>query len=237
MNSLLEILKKTIDVIQNHPDVIVDELTINPPVTSAKVEALETVAGIGVPLGIKEFYQEANGITFIWRLKPESDATKVTRIKEKIGDPDYDFSKPLGVVRILSLEDMLLNTKWIPLKNTDPDASKPFDFGNKEYTYASFSQMLRPFDFYYPDNDAQCMAFIVYPQIREYKFDVIMLDNYFADWQSSYITDFETYIKAICATQFTISGRKRLFGKYRGDQEPPISFDKLNGNLLEPALI
>ena len=237
MNGLFENIKGTIKTIQDHSDVMVDELTINPPATLALVEASEKVSKIKIPSHIKEFYQAANGITFIWRIKQECDNLTKTKIKEKIGDDGYDLSKPLGALRILPLQDMIMNTKWVPVKDTDPDANKPVSFGGKEYTFASFSNMLRPFDFYYTDNDFQCMSFIVDPQGAEYKFEVVMLDDYFADWHNSFITDFETYIKAICATQFTIPGRQRLFGKYRGDLQPPLTFDKLNVDLLKPILI
>lgn len=236
MSNLLEKIKETIESIKNHPDIIVDELTINGPLTQNLAESFETVAGIGVPADIKELYLEANGITFIWRVKPGLDKAKMQHFREKIGDDGYDFNKPLGAIRIVPLQDMMLNSKWTPPKETDPNAKEPFSFGNKEYTHQSFGQTLRPFDFYYVDNDAQCMAFIVTPGSPEYKYEVMMLDDYFADWKNSYITDFKTYIEAICTTQFVIPARKRLFSKYRGDKETALAFESLNKAFLEPVL-
>src|SRR5690606_29618406 len=161
MNSLLENIKKTIKLIQGHPDVIVDEVTINSPIAGPMAEALKTVSGIRIPSDIKEFYQAANGITFIWRIKQESDNLTKMKIKEKIGDEGYDLSKPLGALRILPLEDMLLNTKWAPIKDTDPDANAPVSFGGTEYTFASVSNMPRPFDFHDPDTNFQSMSFVI----------------------------------------------------------------------------
>lgn len=40
----------------------------------------------------------------------------------------------------------------------------------------------------------------------------------------------------MAATRFTIASRKRIFGKYSGDQEPLLRWEDLNKEELVPAL-
>jgi hypothetical protein len=228
---MLDLIKKTIKKLRNHPLIEIEVEQINPPIDANLFINLQFAEGVIIPKNIESFYRTANGLTLIWHIKSGLDHETMDKIYSTEEEPGYDYKQPLGTIRILPLEQVLIND-WQPPLETDPGGSNSFPFIDKTYTYASFGKMLRPFDIF---SNVQCMAFIIFPDETEYK--VIMLDNYYADWHHSRITDFETYIKAMCETGFTIPSRQRLFKQFRGDMEPALNFESLSHDTIVPALL
>ncbi len=227
---MLDLIKGTIAKLKTFSFIEVEVEEINPPIGTDMITSLQFASGKEIPEAIKSFYQSTNGLTFSWRIKPGLDEATMNKIYQTEEEPGYDYSKPLGTIRILPLQEVLIND-WQPPAETDPGGSNSFSFINKEYTYASFGRLLYPFDIF---SDVQCMAFIIFPDETEYK--VVMLDNYYSDWHSSRITDFETYIKLMCETGFTIPSRQRLFKKFRGDLEPFLNYESIPSDLIVPAI-
>lgn len=213
--------------------VSLDKAEIGPPLDPALIDTIEMTSGVYVPDKIKQFYLLANGINISWKLKPGLKEAELQKIYEKEEEPGYDYKRPLGSLRLLPLEKVLINS-WKPPKASDPGGNDKFSFAGKDYTYASFGAMLKPFDLFHVNNDLQCMAFIADPAGTQWK--VMMLDDYYADWHQSKITDFETYLKAMCKTWFTVPSRKKLFGKYRGDKEDAVTLSDLPDRKLHHPL-
>jgi hypothetical protein len=228
---MLDLIKKTIEKLKSHSLIEVELEQINPPIEPDLVRNLQLGAGVIIPKNVENFYMIANGLTVTWRIKPGIDQEMMHKIYSTEEDPGYDYNQPLGTIRLLPLQEVLIND-WQPPSETAPGGSNPFPFIDKTYTYASFGKMLYPFDLF---SNEQCMAFIIFPNEPEYK--VIMLDNYYADWHHSRVTDFETYIKAMCETGFTIPSRQRLFKQFRGDKEPVLNFESLNHDTIVPSLL
>ena len=222
--------------LRQHPYITIDQWSIEPPATLEIIDTFEMISGIGLPGDVKDFYLAANGITCIWRIRQDLDTGILEKIKEEGEQAGYDYAKPLGALRILPVQDMLMDKYWKPPVQEDSAGNTAFSFGDQEYTRAAFAKKIKPFDLYHIENDAECMAFIIQSTPVESRFDVMMLDDYFADWQNSRTTDFDTYIRAMCSTHFTIPSRKRLFGKYRGDKEPVLTYDMLPQEDLTPAI-
>ncbi len=234
MTSLIDDLKKTIEEIRSHSFITIDNVVFQPPIEPERIAVIEELAEINIPENIKQFYLAANGLTCIWRIKEGLDEAALEKIREAEEEPGYDYTKPLGAIRLMSLQDTLVGNYWQPPAANDAGAKNAFPFGEEEYTYASFGKMLKPFDRFYVDNEVQCMAYVIQPGATEFK--VMMLDDYYADWQNSRVSDFETYIKLMCATRFTIPSRQRIYGKYRGDKEPLLTFEELDKEEIVPAL-
>lgn len=230
MQYLLEHLEQTVNSIKDHPWITINEKTTGAPASASTINSLETVAQMKVPENLKAFYSIANGFSCVWSIRQELDERTMKTIAGLLEDRQYDFSQPLGTIRLLPLEKVFFN-EWQPPKETDEGGLEKFEFGTKSFTYAEFGKMLKPFDIFYPKG-VQSMAFLFEDDTAK----VMMLDDYNADWQNSRTSDFETYIQLMCDTRFTITSRNRLYGKYRGDKDPELKYEAMNKEGVVPAL-
>ncbi len=224
---MLDLIKKTIEEIKKHPYIVVNEEQISPPASKDLLDLVKFQSPFDIPKAIKEFYKEANGVVCTWSIKPGLDEGAMTRIYEQELEPGYDYSKPLGAIHILPIEKVMVNA-WKGPQETDPGGDKEFEFSDQKFTYSSFGKLLKPFDLF---SDIQCMAFLLLEETKEYK--VMMMDDYYADWQNSLLTDFETYLSTICATKFMIPARAKIFKQYRGDLKPVVAWDTIKKQLPE----
>ena len=101
----------------------------------------------------------------------------------------------LGGIRLLSSQESLLDLHWKP-PSTAQDAGTRIDFAGTELSLAELGARTKLLDRYEPVNDAEAIALITDPDPDQWK--VLMLDQYVADWQNSRLTDFRTYILAMC---------------------------------------
>jgi hypothetical protein len=234
MSYLLDAIKDIIKQLKSNPYIIVDEANINEPTTYDSIKNLEMLHKIRFPKNISDFYLSANGLNCKWRISSSLPAKIKNKINKDV-EADYDFTKPLGALKILAIEDMLNGKYWVqPFQ--DETGIRSFEFNNKEYTLGSFAKKLKIFDAYYVINDFECMAFVLGMENIIPEFCLIMLDDYFADWHNSRVVNFETYILAMCKTRFMIPSRRKLFAKYRGDKEPVIINLTMLQDNIEPAL-
>lgn len=233
MSHLLEQIQKCIEAVKAHPLLSVEQQSIGDPAPPDMIERLEMATSLTLPLDIKEFYLAANGITFSYRLKSDLDETSRRSVQENGEQPDFDYAGVLGGMRLLPIQESLLDLHWKP-PTTAQDAATRIEFDRTEFSLAELGARTKLFDRYEPVNDAEAAAFITDPDPVQWK--VLMLDQYLADWQNSRLTDFSTYILAMCATRFTIPSRRRVFSKYRGDKEEMLRWEVLAGEDLTPAL-
>lgn len=99
---------------------------------------------------------------------------------------------------------------------------------------AALGARLRAFDVFHPNNDWEIMALLTDPAGGPPR--LLLLTQHAADYRRSRLTDFDTYLRAMIATRFTVPSRARLFGEYRGDLKPPLTFDQLSAQTLVPAM-
>lgn len=221
------------EAVKVHPLLSVEQESIGDPAPPDMIERLEMMTSLTLPLDIKEFYLAANGLAFSYRLRQDLEEATRRSVQENGEQLDFDYSGILGGMRLLPIQESLLDLHWKP-PTTAQDTATRMEFNGTELSLAELGARTKLFDRYEPVNDAEAGAFITDPDPDQWK--VLMLDQYLADWQNSRLTDFRTYILAMCATRFTIPSRKRIFGKYRGDQEPLLRWEDLNTPALVPAL-
>lgn len=227
---MLDVIKKTIEEIKQHPYIVVTEEQINPPATNDLFDLVKFQSVCDIPSAVKDFYKQANGLVCRWSIKPGLDEKIMDSIYQQELEPGYDYTKPLGAIHILPIEKVMVNA-WQGPQEKDPGADKEFEFSGQKFTYSSFGKLLKPFDLF---SDIQCMAFVLLKETNEYK--VMMMDDYYADWHNSLLTDFETYMSTICAMKFMIPARAKIFKHYRGDLEPSVSWGKVKEKLPEIPL-
>lgn len=224
---MLDLIKKTIEEIKQHPYIVVTEEQINPPASEDLFDLVKFQSVCDIPSAVKDFYKQANGVVCRWSIKPDLDEKIMTSIYQQELEPGYDYTKPLGAIHILPIEKVMVNA-WQGPQETDPGGDKELEFSGQKFTYGSFGKLLKPFDLF---SDIQCMTFVLLRETNEYK--VMMMDDYYADWQNSLLTDFTTYLSAICAMKFMIPARAKIFKQYRGDLKPAVTWDKLKNQLPE----
>lgn len=83
------------------PYIQINELTINEPAPPKLIHTFERMTGISLPQKIKNLYLFANGIKCIWSVKEIIPKRIITKIKAEAELPDFDYSQPLGAIRIL----------------------------------------------------------------------------------------------------------------------------------------
>ena len=233
MSKLLEQLLKAIAELKADPLIQLEQETVEAPAAPDMIDRMELLSSTLLPQDVKEFYLAANGLTCTWRLRPDIDEETLRTIKENGEQLDFDYSGILGSIRLLPIQSSLFNQYWKP-PATPADAETMIDFGGKAVSMAELGKRTKLMDVYEPVNDAEAMAFLTEPFSGTWQ--VLLLDNYLADWQNSRLTDFSTYIQVMAATRFTIPSRKRIFGKFRGDQQPLLLWGDLNKEELVPAL-
>lgn len=233
MSHLFDHVRKSMEAIKAHPLITVEQEAIGDPAAPDMIERLEMVTSLYLPQDIKEFYLAADGVTFRYRLRDGLDDATLRSIRENGEQLDFDYSGTLGSIRLLPIQESLLDLHWKP-PTTAQDAGTRIDFAGTELSLAELGARTKLLDRYEPVNDAEAIALITDPDPDQWK--VLMLDQYLADWQNSRLTDFRTYILAMCATRFTIPSRRRVFSKYRGDKEEMLRWEMLAEEDLLPAL-
>lgn len=152
--------------------------------------------------------------------------------------PDFDLSQPCGAIKIPPFQDMVMNKYWkVPFQAGD-SGSEAFAFGTEPegYTLASFAKRLRILDAYHPNNDQETMAFFIEGKDTSPRFNVLMLDDYMAEWRNSRITDLETYVRLACSSRFAVASRRRIFAAHRGDLQPLLKYEDFSEDELVPQL-
>lgn len=61
-----EVIENVISRLESHRDIVIDELTINPPASEESIESEERIPEI-----LKEFYRESDGIVLSWHVKDD----------------------------------------------------------------------------------------------------------------------------------------------------------------------
>ncbi len=204
--------------ISSHPLLQVVEFSLNPPASSEALEAVEEKIGASLAEPIRRFYEEANGLKLHWRIKSHFTEQELDEIKGKYNDYWIEFPEnkdiPFAQINLISIDECI-NRNWdeiiIPLED------QTFEFQGTNYPHRDFAGRLKPFDLF---STYYCMAFFLEKGIGNPK--VLLLSDYYIEWDASRITDFESYLEMLLVTRGIVESRRKIFGEYRGDLKPPL---------------
>jgi hypothetical protein len=231
--NIVEELGGLAERVKAHPMLELLEYQVQPPVSDKVVREVEKKLGFAVPDPVKSFYRQADGAKLSWRFKPRLSKPKKDQaraeFKELAAPPDIVF-KLAGNINLLPLRDSLLDEEYaLP---TSDEVEGEFDFEGKVYSDNEFCRMLRPFDFI---DDYYCMAFVTQPRVKNWK--LMLLGDYWIEYDHSRVTWLEDYLKFVVATWGIRRAREKIFSEYRGDQQPPLTFDESLAAGVVPALL
>lgn len=218
MKNYLELFRNMADEIANHPLLELREFTTY---ASAQAETFTAINGaFGVPLSetIQGFFQQTNGLNLRWGIKSGFPDDELDTIIDKYDDYAIELPEdeeiPFAQIKIPSIEAIFFDLDWKKVILCDLPS---VNFARVTYDSADFVQKLRPFDLF---STYECMSFFMEQGNGNPK--VLLLSDYYIDWQASRITDFESYLEVLLATRGIGEGRKNYFEKYLGHKKAPL---------------
>jgi hypothetical protein len=189
------------------------------PVPDASLAEVEDV--LGMPLGesIKDFFKLTNGLQLRWILKssPAFDPEKHRFTPEPFDWllPWDDYLPDTGLVNVLPLEEIFLRD-WKGFVWFGSEAKRRNRFLGVEYNGLSFKKSIKPFDAF---NKFYSMAFFVGDRQSDPK--VILGEDHLADFASSRVTNFESYLEFLLATKGIVAERKNFYSdSFNSSAEP-----------------
>ena len=222
MKSYVEKFKTMVDEIRSHPLLNVIEFNLNPPATEEMFDAEEQKLGAKLAKPIRSFYGEANGLKLHWQIKQPPSEEKADEIAEKYDDYDIEFPEdediPFAQIHLLPLVEAIIHKSWPQFKATGDE--KDVEFAGKTYSYRDFVRHLKPFDVF---STYYCMAFFLEKGVGNPK--VLMLGDYYIEWDNSRITDFASYMELLFVTTGIVESRNTIYNEYRGNLKPLLITD------------
>lgn len=226
-------LEKLAGSVRSHPLLELLDFQVRPPAAEQDVGEVEARLKAAIPNAVKSFYRSADGASLRWRFRPDlPEETKDrvrTEFKSLTATPDGLFNVG-GNINLLPLRDSLLDEEYALPQSEEVEGE--FDFEGKVYTDNEFCRMLRPFDFI---DDYYCMAFVVQAGAADWK--LMLLGDYWIEYDHSRVTWIDDYLKFVVSTWGIKGAREKLFSKYRGDREPPLTFDESLVSGLVPSVL
>ncbi len=224
MEDYLTRFQNLADEIASHPWLQLREFQVNQPASDDIFEAVKDYLGFPLSEFIYNFYRQANGLRLRWTIKPgitDDEFEKLSEISDdyEIIDADLESDEyPFANINILPIEESLIERNWQGIIYFEEDidlAHMEFEFAQKTYNRIDFGKKLKPFDVY---SNESCMAFLIEDNVQTPK--VLCLGDHYIEWDSTRITDFNSYLEMLLATKGITSARDRIYSKYRGDRQP-----------------
>ena len=218
-NNYVEIFSKIKSEIEEHSLLELVEFQVYPSISKDIIIAVEQKIGQPLADPILNFYGQTNGLKLTWRWNSRLSLEEFERAKEKYDDYpaelDGNEDIPYACINLISLEDCFLNLAWDGLELGDTQATT--EFGGVAHPHDNFAKMVKPFDLF---STFYSMAFVLEEGVVDPK--VILLSDYYVQWNYSRITNFESYLEFLLVSRGIVESRKRLYSEYRGDLKPVL---------------
>jgi hypothetical protein len=219
MNNYIERFKGIAAEIKRHPNLELVEFKLNPPASGVVFQAVEKRLGAPLVQGIQNFYAQANGFKLRWRIKSGLSDDELDRLRNQYDDYWFEWSDdddiPFAQIHFIPLEECIVQRQWAAFEGRAENQT--FDFQEKTYSLNEFGQHLKPFDLF---STYATMAFVLEEKAGNPK--VMLLTDYYAEWDNSKLTDFESYLEMLLVTRGICEARKKFYSEYRGHLKPAL---------------
>ncbi|BAZ00997.1 hypothetical protein NIES37_49950 [Tolypothrix tenuis PCC 7101] len=221
MKNYVEKFETLVREVESNQFLEVTEFKVNSPISKQKLADIEVAIEKKLDKSIINFYRQMNGLTLNWRVKPDlaNDEQAFEKIRDRYDDyyikwpEDETDAIPFAKIDILPLENCLIERNWQEIIIPQPDET--IEFANVSYQHSDFTKRLKPFDVF---SDYSCMSFILENDNDNPK--VLLLSDYYIEWEESRITDFESYLEMLLVTRGIVESRSRIYGEYEGHKKP-----------------
>ncbi len=178
-----------------------------PPMKATALKAVERVLGAALAAPIRAFYEETDGITLNWRIKPTLAVVETKQLRKKSTDyyvmvAEY-VGDPFANIDILPLLDAMAPKRRKSVVNSS--AGGTVEFGGAAYKAKDFAARLRPFDMI---SDEYRMAFVVLDDDGDPP--ALLLGAAGTDWGNIATCDFASYIEMLLVTRGIVEARTKI---------------------------
>jgi len=219
----LERFQQLAEEIASHPLLEVVEFKVNAPASEAGFNQVEHKLGAPLAEAIRTFYRETDGLVLHWKLKSGTTYEALKEISSQYDDywieSVEDGYLPFARINILPLEETFFAANWEEIIYFDwMNDADLFEFAGRSYNQLDFGKMLRPFDEF---SVSHCMAFLVEEGLGNPK--VLLLQDHYVSWESSRLTNFESYLEFLLVTRGIVEARAEIYGEYEGHTQPSLT--------------
>ena len=219
MKTYLERFNAMVDEIKSHPLLEVKKYVYNPPVSKEVFNIVEQMIGSTMAIPIQNFYNQVNGLTVEWGIKKTISEEELDASIKKYNDYEIlwpeEQLEPFAKINILPIEDTFINVRWEEDLEFLTEENSTFEFAGETYFNNEFAKLIKPFDMF---SDYYTMAFLLEKGNGNPK--MFLLQDYYANWYHSRITDFKSYIEMLFVTRGIVEARERFYSEPRGDLMP-----------------
>jgi len=222
MENYLRRFRALEEELKEHDFIEIIDFTIYPPATAAQLKVVESKLGAPLAKPIRGFYEQTNGLKLHWRIKPDLSLVETEKLRKKSSDyyvviAEY-VGDPFAMINLIPIHESIVKRRWKELDISR--TGKTFEFGGSSHRIEEFRKRLKPFDII---NREICMSFLL--EQGNGNPPVLLLSDGYTDWNSSILTDFESYMEMLLVTRGIVEARERIFGQEEGDLKPPLIAD------------
>ncbi|MDJ0624588.1 MAG: SMI1/KNR4 family protein [Desulfocapsaceae bacterium] len=217
--------------ISSHPYIETIDVNFGPPASDEIIQSVENELKFDLPDSIKCFYRICNGIRIQWTINEEQ---LTDNIRKELFEYDYftDINGPTGLINIQTLEGCFLESGYLEPMFEESELEDEIEFKGRSLTNYDMVKQLKPFDIFDEFNEDQCMAFFI-DRIQN-NIDVLLLTDYYAGWNYSRLTDFESYLRFLITVRGLVRARSFIFQEDGGDEMEKMEFTVEDMNSLTP---
>ena len=209
--SYLERFETIAHLLRSHPEIALVNFHYNPPVSEDEIEQVVETRGAAISDSILTFYRECNGLWLRWlTLDNNSYDAKLHGFKEgsfryvEAADCEFD-----GGICLFPLAETFVDRDWKDQLWFDwmENSNDTIPLEERDVDLLSFSKSLRPFDYcdYY-----YLTAFVdIEPKTAEPA--ILLGADQGANWRSSYVVDFHTYMEFVLSCFGAVRPRAEVF--------------------------
>jgi hypothetical protein len=196
--------------------------SINPPAQYSIITSIKERFEDFVPRSFFDLYTIANGLHCTWD-SLNSNSVKSPKISSfKPLTPIFNEWYHDGCINILPLEEIFNEENWKGQVWFDGDAKYEGEFVDGRKNLLAIKKSIFPFDLF---STVNCTAFYISKKDKTCPF--FFTQDYYVDFNSSFLTDFETYLEFLIYSKGEIQKRKKVFNKPNGYKEPWKKIDEL----------
>ena len=206
---------KMSESLQKRNDIVILNNHLFPPASAGDFNTASDVIGKQLDKDIVDFYKETNGFQLRWISKSYPRFNPSIHVENELPftyleviTEEFYFD---GCVNILPINEVFFDIDWNTVFIFEEDAGKTFNFQHENFNLLHLKQKLRPFDLF---SRNECMSF--FNGSSNDFLPCVLQQSYYLDFNTSRITDFNSYLEFVLANRAASKFRRSFYNKING---------------------